>query len=458
MTESRFLFPNLKQLEVDFVIPLVKGDLPLCVDPFLLYKSRDPELRLLHTHIIEHFAAGMGALASGNCSEAEHILTFPEVAEVGLGYGESNKRGSGLGTILRSLLIETLQASPAIMQRGIRHVEEMQLLSPGIGPDRIGDIASNILKNYLISYTQRQCQIHDIELVSNLPLGHIYDVSERTWRDGYYDLPVNPHDGGAVLLVPRRIVRQLPWINYDNFVRTEFRAYLAAKRGNVARGRSSLTKNQVTATSRIETAIIDNYVKQREQQSQDAQPFMPTTAANVVSTATTLRDRLERLPVGHASAAEYQQLVLDVLTFVFCPDLIDGRLEERTIDGTERRDIIFTNDSDSTFLDYVRTQHGGLLLMFEVKNVEELSMQALNQASTYLGDRVGRLGFIVTRNPAGHNFLKKQIAIFNDSQPRKVLLILSDQDLRSLIDARTKDESPIKWLQKRYREFHTSAQ
>jgi hypothetical protein len=134
--------------------------LPLCIDPLLLFKSRDPELRTLHTSIVEHFADGVSAIAKDDELGAKYILDFPEVAEIGFGYGASDKRGSGLGKILTTLLIGSLKVSPAIMERGIRHVEEMQLISPGIGPDRVGDIASNILKEYLIRYTLRQCEVH----------------------------------------------------------------------------------------------------------------------------------------------------------------------------------------------------------------------------------------------------------------------------------------------------------
>jgi hypothetical protein len=458
MTSDSVLFPHLKQLQVDFVIPRLVGDLPLCIDPFLLYKSRDPELRLLHDRLIEHFADGMSTFASGNQEAAEQILTFPEVSEVGFGYGSKDKSGSGLGIVLRRLLIDTLKMSPAIIRRGIRHVEEMQLISPGIGPDRVGDIASNVLKEYLIGYTQRQCAIHEIPIQRETPIEHVFDVKERVWRDGYFDLPVNPHDGRPILLVPRRIVRQLPWINYDNFVRTEFRAYLAANKSNVRSHDASISKSEVTSTSRVETAIIDNYVRQREQQASEALPFLPPLSGDAKLTGESLLARLKGTLIGHLSAAAYQQTVLDILTFVFCPDLIDGRLEERTIDGTERRDIIFTNDSDTSFLDYVRNAHDALTIMFEVKNVADLTMAAFNQAATYLGDRIGRFGFIVTRNSPGENHVRKQISIFNDSQPRKVLLVLSDTDLIELVNIRMKDLSPVKWLQRRYREFRTAVQ
>lgn len=458
-SESK-LFPHLKQLEVDFVIPRAKGDIPLCIDPFLLYKSRDPELRQWHTKIVEHFSNGMHALADGNDPEAQEILTFPEVAEIGFGYSANDKGGSGLGVTLRRLLIETLKASPAIIKRGIRHVEEMQLISPGIGPDRVGDIASNILKEYLIAYTQRQATLHNIPLVHDVPIQHIFRPEEKVWYDGYFDLPVNANDGRPVLLVPRRIARQLPWINYDNFVRTEFRAFMSARRTHVQKQNAALSKVLVTSTSRVETAIIDNYVKQREQNAAEALPFLPSPPPNEDTKATgrLLLERLPSIPTGQSWAVAYQQAVLDILTFVFCPDLIDGRLEERTIDGTERRDMIFTNDSDTSFLGYVRSTHDALMIMFETKNVAELTMAALNQTATYLGDRIGRFGCIVTRKSPTENLVRKQISIFNDSHPRKVLLILSDADLTELIEIRIREASPVTWLQKRYREFRTAVQ
>ncbi len=458
MNRDVHAFPELKQLEVDFVIPRLVGDMPLCIDPFLLYKSRDQELRTLHARIVEHFSEGVSALSSGKEQDATYILDFPEVPEIGFGYGATDKRGSGLGGLLTSLLIESLRLSPAIIERGIRHVEEMQLISPGIGPDRVGDIASNILKEYLIEYTQRQCAIHNLPMHRNIPVGHAYDSNERIWRDGYYDLPIYPNDGGAMLLVPRRIVRQLPWINYDNFVKTEFRTYLEARKQFARRRAGALSKAEVTATSRADTSIIDAYVKQKEQRAAEAQPILPPLRDSSSETGESLLAQLSAIPPGQSTAAAYQRLALDILTFVFCPDLIDGRLEESTIDGTERRDIIFTNDSDSPFLEYVRNTHDSLLIMFEVKNVVELTMAALNQSATYLGDRVGRLGYIVTRKPPGGNILRKQIAIFNDSNPRKVLLILSDSDLVDMIRLRMQDQSPIRWAQRHYRNFRTAAQ
>ena len=106
-----------------------------------------------------------------------------------------------------------------------------------------------------------------------------------------------------------------------------------------------------------------------------------------------LIDRLSSTPAGREDATAYQYLVLEILNFLFAPELIDGRPEVRTIDGTERRDIIFTNDSDETFWTYARTNHDGLVLMFEIKNTDDLGMAAIAQTATYLGSRLGEAGF-----------------------------------------------------------------
>jgi hypothetical protein len=50
------------QAEVDFVIPDLAGDLRLGIDPFLLFKSRDGELKAEHERLLETFNFGGPAL------------------------------------------------------------------------------------------------------------------------------------------------------------------------------------------------------------------------------------------------------------------------------------------------------------------------------------------------------------------------------------------------------------
>jgi hypothetical protein len=172
-----------------------------------------------------------------------------------------------------------------------------------------------------------------------------------------------------------------------------------------------------------------------------------------------LKQRLRAIEPGREKAAIYQHLVLEILNYLFNPELIDGQLEVRTIDGTERRDIIFTNDSDESFWDYIRTTHDGILLMFEAKNTDNLEISAINQTATYLGDRIGRLGVIVTRQEPSESIRRKIFSVWNDSAPnRKVILTLTDAHVFELLELRCRDGSPTKWMQKHYRDFRTAVQ
>lgn len=462
------LLHGVSQYDVDFVIPRVGVDLAIGIDPFLLFKSRDPILSALHSTILRAFNHGVDLIRKGKASEVRHLFAFPEVAEIGFGYTKKSKRGSGVGGFLTELITETLTDSPALLERGIRHIEEMQLVSVGIGPDRVSDMAANLLKKFLIEYTQKQCEIWRIPLSSGVPIEHVFDPEGFSWSDGYFDLPVSPYDGSPILLVPRRIVRILPWINYEDFFRMEFSAYLRAKRvrGRLAKKTKPLfdqpakvDKPQVVLLTRTEIERVDRYVNAKEIAASDAQPSLTyLDKEGTCPESESLKQRLTRLQAGIKDAATYQHLVLEILNFLFNPELFDGELEVRTIDGTERRDIIFTNDSDQSFWSYLRTEHSGLFLMFETKNTDILENTHFNQTATYLGDRIGRLGFIVTRNPLQGAQQKKAFSIYNDSHPRKIILTLSDSDLINMLDIKCAHNDPMRYIQKLYRSFRTNAQ
>jgi hypothetical protein len=450
------LISGLSQYEVDFVIPRAGVDLPLGIDPFLLYKSRDPALRALHGTLVGAFNSGIAAVARGDMEDAERRFDFPEVSEIGLGYTRVGKRGSGVGTVLRGLILDTLTHSPGLLEGGVRHIEEMQLLSAGIGADRVSDIAANVLKRFLVEYTQRQCAMWGVPIQPGVALAHVYDPETGEWEDGFYDLPVSPIDGAAILLVPRRVVRTLPWINYDDFVRGEFSAYLKVKREAAVRaarladgGRGGPSapqpaKRDVVSVTRGDIALVERYVRAREAAADQAQPATEYGGGDgVCGDSAVLAQRLDATPTGAAAAGDYQRVVVEVLNLVFSPDLVDGQMEVRTVDGTERRDIVFTNESDQSFWQYVRAEHSGIFLMFEVKNTEALRPDALNQTATYLGDRLGRLGLIVTRVAPSDATRRKAMSIWNDSgMARKAILILSDADLKALLEVRCQGRSP----------------
>jgi hypothetical protein len=239
---------DFTQADVDFVVPDLAGDVRLGIDPFLLFKSRNPEYKAAHDRQLAVFNDAIRRYAGGDVDAAADLLTFPEVNEIGFGYRKRSNSGSGLGAHLNTLLLQTLGDSPALVERGVRHIEEMQLVTLGINADRVSDIAANLLKSFLIDYTQRQAGRYGIPLTSGVPIAHVFDYDDWGWRDGYYDLPVNPVDPlkRGILLVPRRITRALPWINFDDYQRMEFGMFLRARRARRMVTGEALTARRMT--------------------------------------------------------------------------------------------------------------------------------------------------------------------------------------------------------------------
>lgn len=470
MLLTKALGINISQAEADFVIPDLHQDRRLCIDPFLLYKSRDPEVRELHEILISVFNKAFESFRNGTRDELDRLIDFPEVSEIGFGYSQRTVKGSGMGPYLNELVTETLGNSPGLLARGIRHIEEMQLVSLGIGPDRVSDMAANILKDYLLRYTQRQASLWNIPLTKGVPVNHIFDTEDFDWKDEYIDLPVNPENGNTIILVPRRIVRLLPWINYDDFERTEFRMFLGASKSQGLRSvlpgskrNRSINKEEVTKITRKEIYLLDQYVKRKETDAAEAQPQLNTRDDILLPGTPTAGEfiaRLHAISIGREGARSFQLEMLAILNHLFEPELTDGKIEEQTIHGTERRDIIFTNESDRSFWHYVRQQYKDFLVMFEAKNVEELTNEHLAQTATYMGDRLGYLAFVVTRRPPKEAQILKCFSIFNDSgsTTRKVIIILHDEDIKQMLRMRESGNNPTKYVQQKYREFKVKCQ
>lgn len=451
------------QSEVDFVIPDLSTDLPLALDPFLLYKSRDQHLRELHTRLLSIFNQGIQRFREGQREELDRLIDFPEVDEIGFGYSEGKIKGAGLGLLLNRLLADTLVASPGLQERGLRHVEEMQLVSIGVGADRVSDIAGNALKKFLIEYTQEQAALWGIPLVPGLPVAHVFDFDAWEWSDGYFDLPQNPVSGLPVILVPRRIVRQLPWINYGDYARTEFRAYLRPARQPRQSRLREPAKRTVVEVTRSKVELLDRYVARKEREADQAGPTLGVGAVSLdaeFDLGEQFVARLQALPSGFSAASAYQRLVYEIINYLFEPELTDGRMEEPTHLGTERRDIIYVNESERFFLEYIRENYGSMFVLFEIKNVQRIELDHVNQMAAYLGARLGMLGFIVTRHAAGRNVILKTYSIYNDtpSLPRKTVLIVTDDDLVRMIRLKQESKNPAQRLREICQAFQWALQ
>ena len=191
------------QAELDFAVPFLDEDIPLYVDPFLLWRSPSQQDQALHTALINSFNRQNWLLQKGREDEArQNLIIASECDEVGLEVSPKRK-GKRIGSNTANDILAIFRRVPEYGQFGFSHFEEVQFYVDGIAKDRISDIACNFLKSFLIDYTIEQC----IQL--SIPRAHtrvasVYDYREHKFNfDIVTDLPVNPQNGNPLLLVPK---------------------------------------------------------------------------------------------------------------------------------------------------------------------------------------------------------------------------------------------------------------
>ncbi len=149
-------FHNLpfSQEEVDFAIPFLDEDIPLYLDPFLLWKSPSQQDNSLHVSIINSFNY-LGSLYIKNEDEAvQTLVEISECDEVGLGNSKT-KHGKKIGVKMEHTVLSIFREIPEINKNGLTHFEEIQLLVEKFSTDRVSDISCNFIKSFLIDYTMQ---------------------------------------------------------------------------------------------------------------------------------------------------------------------------------------------------------------------------------------------------------------------------------------------------------------
>lgn len=202
-----------------FNVALV-NDLPLFVDPFLLFDSEGNKYKKLHDGIIEYLVFLKERALEGELSigDASQWLLFKEVKQNWLGFSKVGNGGTGLGPNFARSLAANLRRVFRDFGResttASSHLEKLGLLSNGVGRDHLSDFTTNLIKGFLLEYTQEFAtkQLRT-EFVRRFRVDKVvFDYGTRRWQSGYFELPF--FNGDYVLLTPKDILtREEAWIN-----------------------------------------------------------------------------------------------------------------------------------------------------------------------------------------------------------------------------------------------------
>ena len=99
----------------------------------------------------------------------------------------------------------------------LNRFEEIGLFNAGFGCDRISDMTATLLKKELIIYTQNVCKRHKIKTKKITISQFKFNERFKKWDEKEVELPINPHNKKAVLLVPKKFLRELPTLSAEEF-------------------------------------------------------------------------------------------------------------------------------------------------------------------------------------------------------------------------------------------------
>lgn len=438
----------IRQDEVDFVVPHLREDLPLYLDPFLLWKSEDPQYQQLHADLLGFVEEVRRHAVDGQTARAAVLLSqISEPVELGLGYAAGTKRGSALGPRSIEGIIRTFQQVPQLQTTGLDHLEILALLVPGIAEDRISDLTASIIKRWLAEFTYRRCQQWGIPTTRHRLVG--WEPTALDWRPFDAHLPYNPADASPVLLAPLDLLRRLPWINYGDYYRNAYTP-LVLPPGRTGR---IIAKQDVLAYNRAHFDTVRGYVAEREAAADVCGPDPLFTPLRLATVAKKVKE-IKALPTGRVDGADkkFEDLAFEILSSALYPELDLAGQQERTISGAHIRDVIFHNDGKTPFLKDLRELYGARQLVFELKNVAELDTEHVNQLHRYLDDEdMGRVGILVARHPPKSS-VRRNIVDLHSSK-RRAVLCLDDSDLDLVVALLNSGRRPIEALRKKYVEF-----
>ncbi|MYE27837.1 MAG: hypothetical protein F4X87_11630, partial [Chloroflexi bacterium] len=207
-----------------FNISLIR-DLPLFIDPFLLFNSEDEDYQAMHEGIIQYlqFLRDESAEAHLQPSVIPNWYYFPEVKQTWLGFSKFGNDGRGLGKKFAEALRDNLGALfDDIRQERITkgtHLEKLTLFDSGVGRDMVSDFTTNLIKQHLCKYTQNfarqylqsnQCKQVSVEKAR-------FNYRTKSWERQVFELPWYRND--FVILCPVDLLTRADnWINRSDLI------------------------------------------------------------------------------------------------------------------------------------------------------------------------------------------------------------------------------------------------
>lgn len=164
-------------------------------------------------------------------------------------------------------------------------------------------------------------------------------------------------------------------------------------------------------------------------------------------TAAELLTSLEGCPKGTAGWRQFEDVGIEILKFLFTPPLTEPIIQPRSYSGIDRRDALLPNRimDVSSIWGQLRQELSARMVLVEFKNYEgSVAKEEVDQTRNYLTTTIGKFGMIISRNVPSPQALLRRNQVY--TQEQKVLVFLTDEDLKELIRIKDRGDDPAVFI------------
>ena len=454
---------NRSQPEIDFIDVDLALDFPLYFDPSTFLDSDDEFAKGCAEDIYDFFEAVMEAIRNNNRNRGVDLLSaLKEPNDSYLGVSKGKPAGRGLGRTQAAKVYDSLKKSRVIDSSLITDLSDYAMFIDGMGPDKISDMTTNIIRGRLLEYTNDQCDLLDIDLTASLPSGLVWDRKIRGWKQTYVNRPY--HDDLPVLLIPKRYVKWRGAVNkrtkayYKHFVRNFIRDEQLKTNGPLVTViKKGLFENRVVRYGDIEQKYPgtkqflsdfsnkhpDEYAKFKKSvlkhhpiaddaifAEREVEFYDPDFANHMILT-------LKKLPPGKDNAGDYHRLMVGLMQFLLYPLVTAPKIETPINDRRKLIDIRYVNSAETGFFrrlhDDPKAQARWVVV--ECKNYfDDPKNPEVDQLAMRFSPTRGNFGILLHRNSTNKTGILarcKDVAIAE----KGFILALDDDDITAMLES-----------------------
>jgi hypothetical protein len=145
--------------------------------------------------------------------------------------------------------------------------------------------------------------------------------------------------------------------------------------------------------------------------------------------------KLDNCPNENAGWKNYEDICIEILTYLFVPPLKKPKIQSRRESGVDIRDAIFPNRNNNENWKFIRDDYDAKYIVFEFKNYSEngneVDKQVVIQLADYLNKPIGKFGIICSKKNPNTSGLTKRKDIYIENN--KLILFLNNDKLKEML-------------------------